>query len=253
MKRFSATERFAKAWFQKLPCRLKVFWDYLCAHCDCAGVWEANFELASFQIGEQVTEADMASFEHRIERISPGKFWLTGFVEFQYGTLSETCNPHKRIIECLKKHRLLGRVLEGYKNPTGRVEEEDKDKEEEEDKEKEKGESEGKTKAKEVLAYLNERAERDFRPTETNLTTIRCRLEEVGMDVAAVKVMIDRQCAKWKGDPKMDEFLRPATLFGKEKFSQYFGSRLAPLPKPNGVPNHPAPLTQFKPREELEF
>jgi uncharacterized phage protein (TIGR02220 family) len=35
--------------------------------------------------------------------------------------------------------------------------------------------------------------------------------------------VIGRKTAKWKGDAKMEEFLRPATLFNRTKFAQYLG------------------------------
>jgi hypothetical protein len=48
--------------------------------------------------------------------------------------------------------------------------------------------------------------------------------------------MIDRQCALWKPDAKMCEFLRPETLFGKEKFDNYYAARLVEVkPTPNGA------------------
>lgn len=80
-----------------------------------------------------------------------------------------------------------------------------------------------------VLSHLNLRAGREFRPVESHLKLIRCRLEEVKGDVEGVKLMIDRQTAKWKTDAKMWEYLRPATLFQAGKFHCYYDDRSAPL------------------------
>lgn len=80
-----------------------------------------------------------------------------------------------------------------------------------------------------VLNHLNATASREFRATESNLTLIRCRLEEVKGDVAGVKAMVSRQTAKWKTDPKMSEFLRPETLFCKSKFGAYYDNRNLPV------------------------
>jgi hypothetical protein len=41
--------------------------------------------------------------------------------------------------------------------------------------------------------------------------------------------MIDRQVERWGKDPKMVEFLRPQTLFGKEKFQGYYDQRELPV------------------------
>ena len=45
--------------------------------------------------------------------------------------------------------------------------------------------------------------------------------------------MISRQVERWKGDPKMDEFLTPATLFAKRNFSKYYDMREVPVLKEN--------------------
>lgn len=80
-----------------------------------------------------------------------------------------------------------------------------------------------------LLRYLNEKTSSKFQETETNLKLISCRLKEAGVDVAGMKAMIDRQCKVWLHDPKMVDFLRPATLFGKEKFAGYYGQRDKPI------------------------
>jgi hypothetical protein len=71
----------------------------------------------------------------RILKIARGKLWLTGFVSFQYGTLSMDCKPHKSIIATLERYGLMERVLKGLSNPLDRVQ--DKDKEQDKDKDKE--------------------------------------------------------------------------------------------------------------------
>lgn len=114
MKRFTATEKWDKEWFRKLPLKHKVLWLYLCDRCDAAGVWEPDFELASFQIGSQVSEDDLALFGDRVEKLSEGKFWLTRFIEFQYQKLSEDCRGQVNVFSSLKRHSLYDRVCKGY-------------------------------------------------------------------------------------------------------------------------------------------
>jgi uncharacterized phage protein (TIGR02220 family) len=84
-------------------------------------------------------------------------------------------------------------------------------------------------KARIVLHYLNEKAGRHFTEVDTNLKNILARLKEVNDDVEGVKQMIDRQCSRWKGDAKMDEYLRPATLFAKSNFQSYYDNRTLPV------------------------
>lgn len=80
-----------------------------------------------------------------------------------------------------------------------------------------------------ILHFLNRAAGREYRETGGNLDLIKARLSEVGEDIEGVKAMITRQCELWKGDPTMDEFLRPETLFRKSKFPSYYDNRNLPV------------------------
>jgi uncharacterized phage protein (TIGR02220 family) len=78
-----------------------------------------------------------------------------------------------------------------------------------------------------VLAHLNEVTGRQFRAP--SLVLIRARMGEDGVTVDGVMKMIDRQVARWKGDEKMEEYLRPSTLFKKERFNEYYAAREMPV------------------------
>lgn len=72
-----------------------------------------------------------------------------------------------------------------------------------------------------ILEKLNLLTGKNFKPVEPNLKLIRARLTENHttkelLDVVAMKV------EKWQGG-RMDEYLRPSTLFNAEKFNQYVG------------------------------
>lgn len=83
-----------------------------------------------------------------------------------------------------------------------------------------------KSEALEVLSFLNEKAGRAYRPTETNLRFIAARLKQ-GATVVDCKQVIAKKCREWKGSD-MEQFLRPATLFNDTKFNQYVGE-LVPI------------------------
>jgi hypothetical protein len=138
-KRFTDTEIWDKEWFMALSTKHKCLIRFLFDKCDQAGVWSANWMLASQYIGEKVTEDDLITISERVEKIATGKFFIVDFIEFQYGTLSENCKPHLKIIALLKKYELFKRVCIGYTTPLQRVEDKDKEKDKEEDKEKEEG------------------------------------------------------------------------------------------------------------------
>jgi hypothetical protein len=131
-KRFTASEKWDKPWHRRLPPRLKCFWCYICTKCDMAGVWEPDFGLASYQIGEDVMEDDIAAFGGRIQWLPSGKLFVRGFVAFQYGTLKGNAPVHIRVLETLRKH---GIGYDAHSGPTlgPRVEEEEEAKEEAEE------------------------------------------------------------------------------------------------------------------------
>lgn len=79
-----------------------------------------------------------------------------------------------------------------------------------------------KAEAIEVLEFLNAKANRAYRPTDSNLGFVVARLKE-GASVADCRKVIAKKCREWSEDDKMREYLRPATLFNRTKFDQYVG------------------------------
>lgn len=88
--------------------------------------------------------------------------------------------------------------------------------------------------ARPVLHLLNQTAGRQFRETEANLLLIAARLEEREVTLEGVMQMVRRQCALWRPDPKMSEYLRPQTLFNRKKFDSYYANRDLPTDHRNG-------------------
>lgn len=83
--------------------------------------------------------------------------------------------------------------------------------------------------ATDVLHHLNERAQRSFEDTPIHLKLIVARLAECGEDVDGCKQMINHQCSLWLGDPEMDAYLQPSTLFRKKNFRNYYDQRNRPV------------------------
>jgi uncharacterized phage protein (TIGR02220 family) len=73
-----------------------------------------------------------------------------------------------------------------------------------------------------VITYLNQKAERYFRAEGKSVEFVRARLSE-GITVQQLMAVIDNRVAAWKDDPKMSEYLRPATLFNRTKCESYLG------------------------------
>ena len=85
-----------------------------------------------------------------------------------------------------------------------------------------------------IVEYLNKKAGTRYKPTSKETQKhINARLAE-GYTVADFVQVIDKKCAAWKGDAKMEEYLRPATLFGT-KFEGYLNApATVQQPRPAG-------------------
>lgn len=103
-KRFTDTDKWKKNSFSKLPSKMKLAWIYLCDNCDHAGVWEANFELMSFQIGEQITKEELFDyFGEKLQLIDCDKVFMQSFIDFQYGKLTDNNRLHKSVLDKIEK------------------------------------------------------------------------------------------------------------------------------------------------------
>jgi len=78
-----------------------------------------------------------------------------------------------------------------------------------------------------VLEFLNEKTGRAYRPVDINLKLIVARFKS-GATVMDCRQVIAKKTREWKNDPKMSEYLRPATLFNATKFEQYMGELVLP-------------------------
>jgi hypothetical protein len=138
-KRFTDADKWEDGWFCEQSSIHKLFWIYLCDQCDHAGVWEINWRLAKFHLGEFDQAAVVAMLAGRIVPIKDGRRWFVpGFIRFQYPTGLSLASPaHKRIRATMLGHginpdTLLGTLSDRVQN-TPEEEYEDKDKDEDKD------------------------------------------------------------------------------------------------------------------------
>lgn len=72
----------------------------------------------------------------------------------------------------------------------------------------------------EIVDYLNQKAGKNFKPsTKKTQALIKARWNE-GFRLEDFQKVIDVKASQWKGDAKMDRYLRPETLFSP-KFESY--------------------------------
>lgn len=88
-----------------------------------------------------------------------------------------------------------------------------------------------------IISYLNEKTGRYFNPsTKETQRLIRARWN-AGFKLDQFFHVIDVKAAKWLTDPKMVDYLRPATLFGT-KFESYLNESM-PSPECSGGLSQP--------------
>jgi hypothetical protein len=134
-KRFFDTNKFEDTWYFELPCKYKLFYDYILAKCDSVGVWKPNIKMASFTINEQLDANEFIEL-CGIDRLyvkENGDWYLKKFCDFQYGTLNENSasKPIQSYIQLLKKHSLWIVYTKGIYTLKEKEREKDIEKEEE--------------------------------------------------------------------------------------------------------------------------
>jgi len=122
-KRFTATEKWLDPWFCNLSIVDRLFWIYLCDNCDHSGIWQVNLLLVKTYFPGY--EPNPAIFGDRLKILTPEKWLLTKFVEFQYGKLNPTNRAHQSVIAKLQKEG----AYKGHTSPFQGAKDKDKDKE----------------------------------------------------------------------------------------------------------------------------
>ncbi len=77
-----------------------------------------------------------------------------------------------------------------------------------------------------TVDYLNSRCDKHFNANSELTKGLISSLLQAGYKPEDFKHVIDVKSAEWKGDPKMDKYLCPETLFGP-KFEKYLNERKA--------------------------
>ena len=153
-KRYTDTDKWKKIWFRKLKNDHKVFWMYVLDQCDHAGIWEVDFELASYFCNGIKESEIRKTFVKQYHEFDDGKRWfIKDFIEFQYRGLDESNRVHNSVITILKRHGLYKGLISFLHEAKDKdiYKEQAKD----QDKDKEKGKNSKKNQLKKIESELN--------------------------------------------------------------------------------------------------
>ena len=208
-KRFTDSRKWDDPWFTDLPCKYKLMWIYMLDRCDHAGVFKVNKRLIEFCIDSQIDlDEALKLFNGRVHVINGEKWFLTKFVEFQYGKLTTTSRLHVSVLERLLQEGVSSPCAEGIDTPK------DKDK----DKVKEK-EVVGR-----IVSDLNAVCGTAYRDSSKKTYDLVVNRLNDGFTEDNFKAVHRIKFEEWGRDEKMAKFLRPETLYGN-KFESYLNQR----------------------------
>lgn len=120
-KRFSDTEKWKKQFIKGLPLEYKVFWLFLLDECDSAGIWHVEPEIAEIRLGTKLSmEKARGLFGERVvEFDNKTKWFLPGFIAFQYVSLNSENKALKDVIIRLEKYDLVKFITKNQKQQKG--------------------------------------------------------------------------------------------------------------------------------------
>jgi hypothetical protein len=99
-KRFTDTKKWKDPWFDGLPLKMKVAWQFMCDDCDGSGVWKVNLRELQHRVGESFTHDELkAHLADHVVWLRDDKLWLKAFIRFQYKTLKVKNNAHRGIMK----------------------------------------------------------------------------------------------------------------------------------------------------------
>ena len=110
-KRFTDTMKWNEDWYLDLSLIDKLFWIYICDNCDHAGIFKPNKRMFELLIGGEI---DVQKFLNTVNQdkaricvLGNGRWFLAGFIEFQYGNkLNPNNRVHKSILNILNDNDL---------------------------------------------------------------------------------------------------------------------------------------------------
>jgi uncharacterized phage protein (TIGR02220 family) len=236
-KRFTDTEKWKK--LRDLSSEYKLLYNYICDACDHAGIWIVDFEIAQIYTGQRynVKKATDA-LKDRVHVFDDGKKWyIKGFIEFQYITLKRNNRPHLSAINLLEKYGLdkIKGLIKDFPSPLQApcigVSDGDKDKDKDQDSSNSQDNSIDEYSLRKkhlsdytaIIKHLNDKTGKQYSPQAS--LNLYLDLIKHGYTINDFFVVINNKVSAWSMVPEMSNMLRPRTLFkNKVVFDDYLNT-----------------------------
>ena len=223
-KRLTETQKWEDPWFLDLKPQHKLMWLYIIDRCDHAGIYKHSDKATSFHVGAKLSfDKFLEAVNGRLIKVSDDAYFIPTFIKFQYGLpLNVNNSAHRGVIKVLNYYGLIDKqegAIKGLGSCLKAAKDKDKDKHIHKD-------PTYKDKVIAIVDDLNVVLDKKYRAIglEGEYTAtgelIVDRLKD-GFGVEDFKACHRNQKRVWGGDPKMSKYLRPVTLYGKQKFENY--------------------------------
>jgi len=121
-KRFIDTDIFKK--IKTIEGPYKLLYIYMFCECDHAGIWQVELDIAAIRLGFEYDEIKaLGALGNKVKMVREGHWYITDFVEFQYGKLNPDNRVHVSVMNILTKYK-----IKPLTSPSQRRKDKDKDK-----------------------------------------------------------------------------------------------------------------------------
>lgn len=127
--RFVDTNKWSEDWYCELKGEYQKLWDYICDHCDNAGIWKPNkidFEIKTgFRVSLDSFFKKVNGDKLRIASLANGRWFLPGFIQYQWFNKKQSFNlvltnpRHKHIFDLLTANGITHEMVRGLKEVCG--------------------------------------------------------------------------------------------------------------------------------------
>lgn len=229
-RRYTDTDKWKDEWYVSLTNDYRIIWQYFLDNCNHAGIAKQGVAIMNMFCRSEITEEELLDvFRDRIIKINH-IYFLPKFIKYQYPSGLNSFKPAiVSVVKELYEHELIELVNELYGDSYVMIAEsfqnhcqmiKRQDNKNKDDELKPLKTDDNNEIRKEIIEHLNLIAKKKYRTnSDATKRVLNARLND-GFKLEDFKAVINKKVAEWGTNPKMEQYLRPETLFGN-KFESY--------------------------------